>query len=89
MQPPFGAVKHDLGASIVLGTAILTGGCVCYKVVDTTSGRVYYTNNVSTLGGAATFKDMNTGDIVRLPSYQINDVDCEEARAGGRDPERE
>ncbi len=78
-----------LGGSIVLGTAILTGGCeVCYKVVDTTSGRVYYTYSVSTLGGAATFKDMRSGDIVRLPSYEFNDVDCEEAERGP-DPGRE
>ncbi len=82
-------IKKRLGASIVLGTAILTGGCVCYKVVDTTSGRAYYTNSVNTWGGAVTFKDMNTGDIVRLPSYEINDVDCEKARAGGHEPERE
>ena len=74
---------------MVCGSArfgVLVAGCACYyRVTDTQSGNVYYTNKVSTVkdgGGAIKLTDTRTGSMVTLQSSEVKKISKKEYKAG-------
>ena len=69
----------------VLSLALLTaGGCTnYYKVHDPTTGRDYYTTELTHQNsGAATLKDARTGNRVNLQNSEVSKVSKEQFESG-------
>jgi hypothetical protein len=72
----------------VLGVALLgaggVGGCTnYYKVHDPTTGRDYYTTELTHQNsGAATLKDARTGNRVNLQNSEVSKVSKEQFESG-------
>jgi hypothetical protein len=71
----------------LLGSAVLMislAGCTnYYKVTDPTTGRVYYTTELSQKGsGASTLKDARTGNTVTVQSSEVQKIEKEEFERG-------
>ena len=72
-------------STIVLGlVALLTAGCVTYyKVTDTNTGKVYYTQAVTNKdSGAVVFTDAETKADVTLQSSEVREVSEDTFREG-------
>ncbi|HUW82507.1 MAG TPA: hypothetical protein VMZ31_06865 [Phycisphaerae bacterium] len=72
-------------STILLGlVALLTAGCVSYyKVTDTNSGKVYYTQAVTNKdSGAVAFTDAETKANVTLQSSEVREVSEDTFREG-------
>jgi len=71
---------------VVFGWALLATGCVSsyYKVTDPASGRVYYTEKVSTenKGGAVKLKDARSKAVVTLQNSEVIEISKDEYQAG-------
>jgi hypothetical protein len=70
----------------VLGVALLgsAGGCTnYYKVHDPTTGRDYYTTELTHQNsGAATLKDARTGNKVNLQNSEVSKISKEQFESG-------
>jgi hypothetical protein len=68
------------------GLTMLVGGCADnhYRVTDPTSGKAYYTTEVSDTGkgGAVKIKDAKTGSMVTLQSSDVKQISEGEYQAG-------
>ena len=75
-------MKRKLLGSVVL--VISLAGCTnYYKVTDPTTGRVYYTTELSQKGsGASTLKDARTGNTVTVQSSEVQKIEKEEFEKG-------
>lgn len=62
--------------------AVAAGCASYYKVTDTTSGREYYTQEVSRQGSAVEFRDAKTGATTTLQNSQVLEIDEDAYRAG-------
>jgi len=72
-------------STILLGlVTLLTAGCVSYyKVTDTNSGKVYYTQAVTNKdSGAVAFTDAETKANVTLQSSEVREVSEDTFREG-------
>jgi len=72
-------------STILIGlVALLTAGCVTYyKVTDTNTGKVYYTQAVTQKdSGAVAFTDAETKANVTLQSSEVREVSEDTFREG-------
>lgn len=72
---------REIVAVCVVGAALVAGGCAAtyYKVTDTSSGRVYYTDQVSAhVGGGLSLVDARTGDEVTLQNSEVKVITKQE-----------
>lgn len=70
---------------VVFGWALLAMGCAgYYKVTDPASGKVYYTEKVSTenKGGAVKLKDARSKAVVTLQNSEVIEISKDEYQAG-------
>jgi hypothetical protein len=78
--------KHLSTALMLGGLTMLVGGCADnhYRVTDPTSGKAYYTTEVSDTGkgGAVKIKDAKTGSTVTLQSSEVKKISEGEYEAG-------
>ncbi|MHC4332579.1 MAG: hypothetical protein ACYSUP_12410 [Planctomycetota bacterium] len=74
-------MKKAIVVSLLL---LIVAGCTSYyKVSDPSTGKVYYTNNVSYKGsGAVELKDAKTGAKVVLPTSEVQQIGEEEFNKG-------
>ena len=74
----------------MIGTVLLSsvGGCTnYYKVHDPTTGRDYYTTELTHQNsGAATLKDARTGNRVNLQNSEVSKVSKEQFESGKNTP---
>jgi hypothetical protein len=63
---------------------LLLGGCTSYyKVTDPTTGKAYYTTELTQKGnGSATLKDGRTGNTVNIQNSEISKISKDEYAAG-------
>ena len=62
---------------------VVAAGCASYyKVTDTTSGKEYYTQEVSRQGSAVQFTDAKTGATTTLQNSQVLEINEDAYRAG-------
>ena len=76
-------MKSKLGGFVFLSLAV--AGCASYyKVTDPTSGKEFYTQDVSRkiTGGAIEFKDAKTGAATTLQNSQVLEIDKKTYEAG-------
>jgi hypothetical protein len=70
----------------VLGLVLVVTGCASYyRVTDTQSGNVYYTNKVDTVkGGSGTvkLKDTRSGSVVTLQNSEVKEISKKEYKEG-------
>jgi hypothetical protein len=69
---------------IVVGLAVMLGGCASYyQVSDVTTGKVYYTNDLHyKKGGALGFKDAKTNSEVILQSTEVKKIKKDQFNVG-------
>ena len=70
---------------MVFGLIITLAGCSSYyRVTDPSSGKTYYTKEVSEAGraGAVKIKDEKTGSTVTLQSSEVKEISADEYEAG-------
>jgi len=69
---------------VVLGLALLASGCATYyRVTDPASGRVYYTDKISTAkGGAVKLQDARSKAVVTLQNSEVTEISKDEYKAG-------
>jgi hypothetical protein len=62
---------------------VVAAGCASYyKVTDTTSGKDYYTQEVSRQGSAVQFMDAKTGATTTLQNSQVLEINEDAYKAG-------
>jgi hypothetical protein len=70
----------------VLGLVLVVTGCASYyRVTDTQSGNVYYTNKVDTVkggGGAVKLEDTRSGSMVTLQNSEVKEISKKEYKEG-------
>lgn len=68
----------------VFGLALLSAGCATYyRVTDPASGRVYYTEKVSTeRGGAVRLKDARSKSDITLQNSEVTEISKDEYKKG-------
>ena len=70
----------------VLGLVLVVTGCASYyRVTDTQSGNVYYTQKVDTVkggSGAVKLKDAGSGSVVTLQNSDVKEISKKEYKAG-------
>lgn len=72
-------------AIVLLASFVTLAGCATYKVIDPTSGKVYYTNKIKKekkRGGTVRFTDKRTGAKVTLSSSEIHKIPRKEYKEG-------
>jgi hypothetical protein len=70
---------------VVFGCALLATGCASsyYKVTDPASGRVYYTDEVSTeRSGAVKLKDARSKSVITLQNSEVIEISKDQYQAG-------
>ena len=73
-------VALSLAVALLLVLSACGGGY--YKVTDPTSGKTYYTNDLSEeKSGAVKLKDANTGGTVTLQNSEVIKINKEEFKA--------
>jgi hypothetical protein len=76
-------VMSKLKTLAVAPLLALAAGCASYyKVTDTSSGREYYTQEVSRQGSAVQFTDAKTGATTTLQNSQVLEIDEDAYKAG-------
>ena len=76
--------KTKLLLVIVVGLAVMLGGCASYyQVSDVTTGKVYYTDDVHyKKGGAIGFEDAKTKSDITLQSSEVKKINKEKFNVG-------
>ena len=76
--------KTKLLLVIVVGLAVMLGGCASYyQVSDVTTGKVYYTKDLHyKKGGAIGFKDAKTNSEITLQSTEVKKINKEQFNVG-------
>ena len=69
---------------IVVGLAVMLGGCASYyQVSDVTTGKVYYTQDIEhKKGGAIGFEDAKTKSEITLQSTEVKKINKEQFNVG-------
>jgi hypothetical protein len=69
---------------VVTGLTLLATGCATYyQVTDPASGRVYYTDKItSERGGAVKLQDARTNASVTLQNSEVKEISKDEYKAG-------
>jgi len=70
--------------TVIVAALFVGAGCTnYYKVTDPTTGRVYYTTELTThSSGAATIKDARTGNTVNIQNSEVTKVSKEQFESG-------
>jgi hypothetical protein len=68
---------------IILSVLVLSVvGCGSYyKIIDPSTSKIYYTDDIKRKGSSVKFKDANTGSTVTLQNTEIKDINKEEFKA--------
>jgi hypothetical protein len=76
--------KTKLLLVIVVGLAVMLGGCASYyQVSDVATGKVYYTKDIEhKKGGALGFEDAKTKSEVTLQSTEVKKINKEQFNVG-------
>jgi uncharacterized protein YceK len=76
--------KTKLLVVIVVGLAVMLGGCASYyQVSDVTTGKVYYTKDIDgKKGGAIGFEDAKTKSRITLQSTEVKKINKEKFNVG-------
>ena len=76
--------KTRLLIVVVVGLAVMLGGCArYYQVSDVATGKVYYTNDVDyKKGGAVGFEDEKTKSRITLQSTEVKKINKEKFNVG-------
>ena len=76
--------KTKLLVVIVVGLAVMLGGCASYyQVSDVTTGKVYYTKDLhQKKGGAIGFEDAKTKSEITLQSSEVKKINKEKFNVG-------
>lgn len=80
-------MKTTMGGlcAVVFGLALLATGCAStyYRVTDPASGKVYYTEKVSSeRGGAVKLKDARSKSDVTLQNSEVTEISKDEYKKG-------
>jgi hypothetical protein len=69
---------------VILCVGFAVVGCASYyKVTDPTSGKIYYTKDISNVkSGAVKLKDARTGSRVTIQNSEVKKISKEEYKAG-------
>jgi hypothetical protein len=69
--------------TLVLGLVLISGCTTYYKVADPSTGKTYYSTEVTQRGsGATTLKDARTGDEVTVQNSEVQKIKKEAYEAG-------
>ena len=81
-------MKHALGTMTAILLAGITAGCAghYYKVTDPTTGKEFYTQEVTRHGAAVEFKDARTGASTGLQNSQVLEIKKDAFTAGIKAP---
>jgi hypothetical protein len=67
---------------VTILSVLVLGGCGSYyKIVDPSTSKVYYTDDIKRRGSSVEFKDANTGSKVTLQNTEIQKIHKEEFKA--------
>ena len=69
---------------VTILSVLVFGICGCgsyYKIIDPSTSKVYYTDDIKRRGSSVEFKDANTGSDVTLQNTEIKDINKEEFKA--------
>jgi hypothetical protein len=66
-------------STALLAIVLVTAGCTTYyRVTDPSSGRMYYTTDISRRGTAVEFVDAKSGSNVTLQNSEVKEISSED-----------